>query len=128
MKEKTPFVTTIFEKMKKKAETLLQNTEKGKYTQAIVLYTTSDKEYSRVIRNALTAEKTDEAALLEQLKSTNDTEVLYVFCMWQYSGLDITSYDFRKMLLSMDSQNAESLMFLMTADGVCVKKLSVTMI
>jgi len=44
MKEKVPFDASIFENMKKKAETLLQNTEKGKDTQAIVLYTTSDKD------------------------------------------------------------------------------------
>ena len=81
-----------------------------------------------MIRNALTDEKTDEAALLEQLETTKHTEVSYVLCMWQDGGLNITSYDFIKMLLSMGSQNAESLMFVMTADGVSVKKLSVTIL
>ena len=126
MKTKFPYDAEIFENMNKKAESLLQNAEKGEYTQAIVLYSATDKEYSMIIQNALFVEKTDELALLEQLKTSKDTVIHYVLCMWQDGSLDLSSYAFRNMLFSLDSQNANSLMFIMTADGVSVKKLSAT--
>ncbi len=127
MREGLLYDIGVFENMKKKALDLLQNPEKEEYTQVIVLYTVSGKEYSRVIQNALSREKTDESALLEQLKEANETEVRYVLCIWQDGSLDITSYAFRNMLLCLDSQNSESLMFVRTADGISVKKLSSTM-
>ena len=102
-------------------------TEKGQYTQVIVLFSVMGREYGSIVKNAAAEEKSDESALLEVLKKADDTEVQYVLCKWQGNGIDIPSYKFRKMLCALNSKNSESLMFVMTKNGVSGIKMSETM-
>lgn len=113
--------------MKKTAVDLLRNAEEGQYPQAIVLSSAMGKEYGAIIKNALFEEKTDEASLLERLKTAEDTEIRYVLCMWRHEEIDIPSFAFRKMLCAVHSKNSESLLFVMTKDGASVIKVSATM-
>ena len=117
----------LFEKMNKTATQLLDCTEKGQYTQAIVLFSVMGREYGSIVKNATVEEKSDESALLEVLKKADDTEVQYILCKWQGNGIDIPSYKFRKMLCALNSKNSESLMFVMTKNGVSGIKMSETM-
>ena len=117
----------LFKKMNKTATQLLDCTEKGQYTQAIVLFSVMGREYGSIVKNATAEEKSDESALLEVLTKADDTEVQYVLCKWQGNGIDIPSYKFRKMLCALNSKNSESLMFVMTKNGVSGIKMSETM-
>ena len=127
LKNPLPFDRNLFENMKKTALDLLDGAEKDPYTQAIVLFSVAGKEYSVRINNALSQEKTDEMALLEKIKKSGDTEIGCVLCMWQDHGIDIPSYAFRESLCALDPKNSESLMFVMTADGVAAVKMSTVM-
>ena len=127
LKNPLPFDRNMFDNMKKTAIKLLDGTEKDPYTQAIVLFSATGKEYSVRIQNALSQEKTDETAFLEKIKKSGDTEIGCVLCMWQDHGIDIPSYAFRESLCALDPKNSESLMFVMTADGVSAVKMSTLM-
>ena len=118
---------SVFEQMKKTAETELYKAETGLYTQAVVFLSAKGNEYSTLIKNALSEEKTDEIALLERMKTSNDTEIRYALCLWQDGGIDIPSYWFRKSLCTLDPKNTETLLFVMTADGIGGIKVSTTM-
>lgn len=124
---KISFDENTFANMRKTAIELLHNTEKGQYTQAIVLSTAAGNEYSAVINNALSEEKTDETDLLEKLKEVEDTNIRYVLCIWQDNSIDIPSFAFRNMLYTLNSKNSDSLLFVMTDNGVSVMKLSASM-
>lgn len=124
---KISFDENTFANMRKTAIELLHNTEKGQYTQAIVLSTAAGNEYSAVISNALSEEKTDETDLLEKLKEAEDTNIRYVLCIWQDNSIDIPSFAFRNMLYTLNSKNSDSLLFVMTDNGVSVMKLSASM-
>ena len=127
LKNPLAFDANLFEAMKKTALDLLEGAEKDPYTQAIVLSSVTGKEYGARIKNALSQEKTDETALLERIKESGDTEIGCVLCMWQDHGIDVPSYAFRESLCSLDPQNSESLLFVMTADGVSAVKMSTLM-
>ena len=127
LKKPLPFDRNLFENMEKTAIKLLDGTEKDPYTQAIVLFSATGKEYSVRINNALSQEKTDETALIKTIKESGDTEIGCVLCMWQDHGIDVPSYAFRESLCSLDPQNSESLLFVMTADGVAAVKMSAVM-
>ena len=127
LKNPLPFDRNLFENMKKTALKLLDGAEKSQYTQAIVLSSATGKEYSVRINNVLSQEKTDETALLEKIKESGDTEIGCVLCMWQDYGIDIPSYAFRESLCALNTKNSESLMFVMTADGVAAVKMSAVM-
>lgn len=120
---------TLFEQMKRSASAILQNAEKDQYTQAIVLLSASGNEYSTIINNALSEDKNQETAFLEEIKSKQDTEIRYILCMWQDNGcIDIPSFAFRKMLCSLDERNSDSLLFVMTADNkVSERRLASTL-
>ena len=118
---------TLFECMKEKAINLLSDTEKSQYTQAIVLHSAAGNEYSTIIRNALSEEKADEASLLRKIQEAKDDEISFVLCMWQDKCIDIPSFAFRNLLLKLNEKNSESMIFVMTADGVSGIKLSATM-
>lgn len=117
----------IFKSMKEKAIELLSNTENCKYTQAIVLRSSKGNEYGTVIRNALSKEKCDEQVLLQKIQDANDSTICFVLCMWQEQCIDIPSYDFRKTLLELNEENAEAMIFVMTACGASEIKLLSTM-
>ena len=118
----------VFEHMKKTAEAEISNAEAGQYTQAVVLLSAMGNEYSTLIKNALSEEKADENALLERMKNVNDTEICYALCMWQDNQcVDIPSYAFREWLCALNPKNTETLLFVMTADGVSAIKASTTM-
>ena len=127
LKNPLPFDANVLENMEKTALDLLDGEEKDPYTQAIVLFSATGKEYSARIKNALSQEKTDETALLERIKESGDTEIGCVLCMWQDHGIDVPSYAFRESLCALDPKNSESLMFVMTADGVSAVKMSAVM-
>ena len=127
LKKPLPFDRNLFENMEKTALKLLDDAEKEPYTQAIVLFSATGKEYSVRIQNALSQEKTDETALFKTIKESGDTEIGCVLCMWQDHGIDVPSYAFRESLCALDPKNLESLMFVMTADGVAAVKMSTVM-
>ena len=116
----------VFERMKKAAEAELSKAEKSQYIQAIVLLSVKGNEYSTLIKNAWSKEKSDETALLKRIKDLNDTEIRYALCLWQDGGLDIPSYWFRESLCTLDPKNTETLL-VMTADGIGGIKVSTTM-
>ena len=117
----------IFKSMKEKAIELLSNTENCKYTQAIVLRSSKGNEYGTVIRNALSKERYDEQVLLQKIQDANDSTICFVLCMWQEKCIDVPSYDFRKALLELNEENAEAMIFVMTACGASEIKLLSTM-
>ncbi len=106
---------------------MLSDAEEGQYAQAIVLHSAAGNEYSAMIRNALSGEKTDEAALLRKVQKAKDCEIRFVLCMWQNQCIDIPSFAFRKLLLDLNEKNAESSLFVVSADGISQTKLSATM-
>ncbi len=127
IKSKMPYDLAVFENMKKTAVELLCSTNKDKYTQAIVLYSTTGNEYSDIINNACSKDKAEEKVLLEKLKLAEDTKMRYVLCMWQDNNIDVPSFALRKMLCELDPKNQEALSFVMTTDGVSAIKISSTM-
>ena len=116
-----------FERMMNVAEAELSKAEKSQYVQAIVLLSVKGNEYSTLIKNALSKEKSDETALLKRIKDLNDTEIRYALCLWQDGGIDIPSYWFRKSLCTLDPKNTETLLFVMSTDGIGGIKVSTTM-
>ena len=117
----------LFEKMKKTATELLRDAEEGQHTQAVVLFSAKGSEYGRVIKDTIAEDISDEMALIESLKAADDTEIKYVLCMWQGNTIDIPSYRLRKMLRELNCQNAESLLIVMTFDGISGLKVAKTM-
>ena len=117
----------LFEKMKKTATELLRDAEEGQHTQAVVLFSAKGSEYGRVIKDTIAEDDSDEVALIESLKAADDTEIKYVLCMWKCGGIDIPSYRFRKMLCELNCQNSESVLFVMTFDGISGLKVAKTM-
>ena len=89
---------TVFECMKEKAIELLSDTEKSQYTQVIVLHSAAGNEYSTVVRNALSKEKTDETSLLRKIQEAKDSEIRFVLCMWQDKCIDVPSFSFRNSI------------------------------
>ena len=116
-----------FERMMNAAEAELSKAEKNQYIQAIVLLSVKGNEYTTLIKNALSKEKSDETALLKRIKDLNDTEIRYALCLWQDGGIDIPSYWFRKSLCTLDPKNTETLLFVMSTDGIGGIKVSNTM-
>ena len=128
LKTKLTIDMAVFEQMKKTAEAELSKAVAGQYVQAVVLLSAKGNEYSTLIKNALSKEKADETAFLEGIKNVNDTEICYVLCMWQAGkGIDILSFDFRKLLCALNPKNTEAIQFVMTANGVSGIKVSTTM-
>jgi hypothetical protein len=127
LKTKIAIDMALYEHMKQQAIDLLSDTENGQYTQAVVLRSVLGNAYGAVIQNVLSEEKTDEASLLQTIREANDTEVLCALCMWCDRAIDIPSHAFRKQLVTMNPKNADTLLFVMTADGVSGIKLSTTM-
>ena len=106
---------------------MLSDAEKSQYTQAVVLHSSTGNEYSTIIRNALSEGKVDAVSLLQKIQEAKDCEMCFVLCMWQDQCIDIPSFAFRNLLLDLNEKNSESLLFVMTADGVSGIKLSATM-
>ena len=127
LKTKLTVDMSVFEQMKKTAEIELSKAETGQYTQSVVLLSAKGNEYSTLIKDALSKEKSDETALLKRIKDLNDTEIRYALCWWQNGGLDIPSYWFREALCTLDLKNTETLLFVMTTDGISGIKVSTTM-
>lgn len=118
---------TIFSHMKEKAIDLLSNCDHGKYTQAIILFSSSEKVYEAVIKNALSEEMIDEVCLIQNIMNAEDTEICYVLCMWYDKSIDIPSFAFRQLLLALNPKNSAASLFVMTTDGVSAVELSTTM-
>ena len=127
LKTKTAIDLPVFERMKEKAIKLLSDAEPGQYTQAVVLLSALGNEYGAVIKNALSEEKTDETRLIQKIKDAKDTEICCALCMWYNKSIDIPSFAFRELLFTLNPNNSETSIFVMTADGVSKIKLSKTM-
>ena len=127
LKTHLPFDTDLLERLQKTASIMLKNAEQGQYTQVLILVSSTEKEYSAVIKNVLSEEHPEEKALLEELKANHDTTIDYILCMWQDGCIDIPSWAFRKMLCSLDPKNADALLFVMTGNGVSAVRLANTM-
>jgi len=121
---KMPYDPDVYENMKTAAFDLLSQSDKEKYTQAIVLYSANGNKYDVVIKNACSEDRTEEKEFLAKLKAAEDTEIRYVLCMWPDNCIDIPSFAFRKMLSDLDSKNQEALLFVMTVEGVSAMKIS----
>ena len=124
IKEPLPFDEKIFDKLSANAKAALDGANKGEFTQAIALLTESGEVYCRLIQNVLDAEHIDEKKLIEKL---DGAKVSHILCMWQDGAIDIPSRDFRKLLLQSNSDNAESGIFVRSAQGYSVIKLGNTM-
>ena len=127
LKNELPFDKDLFDRMRKTASDILSDAEKEDYTQSVVLLSSEGKEYSMVIKNALSEDKIDEISLLGRLTSENNTEIYRVLCMWEDGCIDLPSHMFRKMLCELNSKNRESGIFVKTKDGYSVIKLSITL-
>ena len=125
--ENLQYDRNVLDEMTEKAKSLLSTAENGEFTQAVVLYSKSGAEYSMLLKNACTKQLEDERALLNRLKNCNDTEIQYLMCMWADNCIDIPSFALRKMLCEVNPKNSETLIFVMTTDGVSFIKLSKTM-
>lgn len=126
LKTKLPFDSTVFCSLNETATGLLRDVECSRYTQAIVLYSVTGNEYGAVISNALSEEMIEETALLKKTTLARDTEIRYVLCMWQDQSIDIPSYAFREKLCACNPKNKDSLLFVMTSDGVARVTISST--
>ena len=126
IKNPLPFDPDVFDKMQQTAKDILTNEQKQQYTQAVVLLTSSGKQYSCLVENALSEGNTDEKNLIDKLISNSDTEISFILCLWREGLADIPSYDFRKMLYELNPSNSNAGIFVMTKDGYSVIKLGVT--
>jgi len=127
LKTRLPFDSTVFCRLKETATGLLRDVERSRYTQAIVLYSVTGNQYGAVISNALSEEMTEETTLLNKAILARDTEIRYVLCMWQDQSIDIPSYAFREKLCACNPKNKDSLLFVMTSDGVAGITVATTM-
>ena len=124
-----PFVRSIFDQMMQTAVHMLQDAPKTRMTQVVVLLTSKGKEYSAIIEDVLSEDKIAERALIKEMRKDNDTELRYVMAVWKTSsGVDMPSYDFRKMLCRMNMENKNAAIFLMGEAGYGVKPLGATMV
>lgn len=117
----------FFHKMKETARELLGGGTNGPYTQAIVLRSAKGNLYGARIENACSDAMAQEVALLQRMLDAEDTEVGYVLCAWGNGWIDLPSFAFRKMLCACHPKNAEALVFVTAARGVCTKPLTKTM-
>ena len=123
-----PFVRSVFDQMMQTAVYMLQDAPNSRLTQVIVLLTSKGKEYSAIIEDVLSEEKIAEKALIKEMQKDNDTEIRYIMAVWKSDGcVDIPSYDFRKMLCRMNTENKNAAIFLMGEAGYGVKSLGATM-
>ena len=121
------FDKNIYCEMKDVAEKALFGREKKEFAQAIVFHTAKGNLFAQFIENAVSEDKKDENNLLEKLSEEKDAEIDYILCLWQGGEMDIPSYDFRKMILNLDPVNSNAEIFVMTGNGVSVRKLENTM-
>jgi hypothetical protein len=126
LKTKTTVDLAVFERMKEKATEMLSEAEKSQYTQAVVLLSVSGNEYGAIIKDALSEEKEDEAFLIQKIREAKDTEICCALCMWHDKSIDIPSFALRKLILAANPNNSKTLIYVMTANGVSVIKLSET--
>jgi len=127
IKKPLPFDEKLFNKMSAIAKESLEEAKKQQYTQSIVLLTSCGGEYCSVITNALSAEKTDESALIERLIAANDTCMSLILCMWGDGNIDIPSFAFRKMLCKLNPDNLNAGILVNTFNGYSAIKLGNTM-
>lgn len=127
IKNPLPFDEKLFNKMSAIAKESLEEAKKQQYTQSIVLLTSCGGEYCSVITNALSAEKTDEADLIERLIAANDTCVSSILCMWGDGNIDIPSFAFRKILCELNPDNLNAGILVNTFNGYSAIKLGNTM-
>lgn len=123
-----PFVRSIFDQMMQTAVHMLQDAPKTRMTQVVVLLTSNGKEYSAIIEDALSEDKIAERALIKEMRKDNDTELRYVMAVWKTSsGVDMPSYDFRKMLCCMNPENKNAAIFMNEIANYTVLPLGATM-
>ncbi len=116
-----------FEKMLSLAKSALNSVSCGDKTQVIVLLCEGGREYVAVIDDATTEYKFSEKQLLGKLEEDNCTTVNKIVCEWAQGGLDVPSYDFRKMLCDLDGKNADTVMLLEGKDQLITKTVRQTM-
>ena len=123
-----PFVRSIFDQMMQTAVHMLKDAPKTRMTQVIVLLTSKGKEYSAIIGDVLSEDKIAERALIKEMCKDNDTELRYVMAVWKTSsGVDMPSYDFRKMLCRMNFENKNAAIFMNETANYTVVPLGATM-
>lgn len=123
-----PFVRSVFDQMMQTAVHMLKDAPNARLTQVVVFLTSKGKEYSAIIEDALSEEKIAEKALIKEMRKDNDTELRYVMAVWKTSsGVDMPSYDFRKMLCRMNPENKNAAIFMNEIANYTVLPLGATM-
>ena len=123
-----PFVRSIFDQMMQTAVHMLKDAPKTRLTQVVVLLTSKGKEYSAIIEDVLSEDKIAERALIKEMQKDNDTELRYIMVVWKTSsGVDMPSYDFRKMLCRMNPENKNAAIFMNETANYTVVSLGATM-
>ena len=126
IKHPLPFDVDRFEKMYRAAKDALKKAVVEANTQVIVLWSAKESIYSEVITNALAKEQTEEAVLLDRLRTARDTEICRVLCMWHDGTVDIPSIAFRERLAEVDPRNSDAGVFVRTREGYSLIQLAGT--
>ena len=107
---------------------MLKDAPNTRLTQVVVLLTSKGKEYSAIIEDVLSEEKVAEKALIKEMEKDNDTELRYMMVVWKTnSGVDLPSYEFRKMLCRLNVENKNAAIFVNEAANYTVLPLGATM-
>lgn len=96
-------------------------------SQAIVVETANNVLYCRVIADAAADGRSGEMAFIEEVRTSGDTEVRRIVCMWHDGMVDLPSYNLRKALIELNPKNEESLILLNGGIHYAAKALKTTM-
>ena len=123
-----PFVRSIFDQMMQTAVHMLKDAPRTRMTQVVVLLTSQGKEYSVIIENVASEDMIAEKALIKEMQKDNDTDIRYMMVVWKTnSGVDLPSYEFRKMLCRLNIENKNAAIFVNEAANYTVLPLGATM-
>lgn len=70
----------------------------------------------------------EEDAFLEALRETGDAELRLCLCMWHNGQIDVPSHHFRRRLLELSPQNAQTCIPLQGEGSVSMKTVASTML
>ena len=123
-----PFVRSIFDQMMQTAVHMLKDAPRTRMTQVVVLLTSKGKEYSAIIENVASEDMIAEKALIKEMQKDSDTDLRYMMVVWKTnSGVDLPSYEFRKMLCRLNIENKNAAIFVNEAANYTVLPLGATM-
>ncbi|MBR6642565.1 MAG: hypothetical protein IKL28_02755 [Lachnospiraceae bacterium] len=92
--------------------------------QVIVVRTVKNAEYSFLNHEIVSGNTADEEQFANLLSEKEDTHITELVCVWNTSVLDIPSRNFRKLLVTLNKENAKTKVLLTGKDSCLVKELS----